>query len=165
MSVKKEVTVDGVVYASKSDAIKAMLAAGTKKSVIAKALEIQYPFIYAVEKRVAFEASDEGKAAVDARLAKRATKIQELQDKAARKVERAAKKAEKDTAKTTVVKAKKSKKAEVAKVTKTAKKRVSKKVADAISDADERVIAEMIGENDIPEDVRAEMVQDGLLDA
>jgi len=169
------VEVNGVTYNSKSDAIRALLAQGVRKSEVAKQLDAHYSFVMTIERAMLFANSEGGKAFVAQKAEQKAaeSKVREEQKAAAtaaketakvkREAERAAKKSEKVTVD--------AKKKDAAKKVKTAAKKVAvKKAAKASKKAessviDEANIAELLGTDDIPEDIRAEMVQDGLIDA
>jgi hypothetical protein len=160
MATKVGITVDGVEYESKTDACVALLGKGLKKSDIVKTLDTYYPFVLGIEKKLAFENSPGGQAIRDAKAAKIADKVAakeaDAKLKADAKVVRAEAKLAKDVKQLEVAVA------ATPKAAKKARKVVTNKVPKS-SKVNEDAIAEMLGQNDIPAEILADMKADGLV--
>jgi len=93
MADKKTITINGNEYASKSNAIRALLVEGVKKSDIAKQTESHYSFVVTVERKMLADATPEADAA---RVAKEEAKAAKAAEKEKLAKERAEKKAARD---------------------------------------------------------------------
>jgi hypothetical protein len=161
MSKKISVTVNGMEYTSKSEAIRSLLASGLKKSEVCKVLGVRYPFVVNVEKAAKFANSDVGKELAAKKATDTAAKIAAHAEMRAKKAAASKVRAAERQAKAEAVKANKA--AKPAKVEKKTTAKVAKRSrkVEAVTDGDAAVIA-MAGIS-VPADVQADMVADGLV--
>ena len=90
----KSVVLNGVTYETKTEAIKVLLVSNMPKAKICKLLNVRQPFIAAVQKKMEYEASPEGKEAIAKKLEEKRlrdeAKVAEREATEKRKAERAA---------------------------------------------------------------------------
>jgi len=185
MADKKTITINGATYDSKSDAIRALLVDGMKKSEIAKITESHYSFVVTVEHKMLADSTPEAEAArqakEEAKAAKTATEEAAAKEKAEKKAARDKERAEKKAA-TEAEKAKKKAARDAVKADKQAKlkkaatiaagKTKSNKKSAAIDENDvyvddseiEAIEAALANDALIPEDIAADMAEEGLFD-
>lgn len=169
MATKKSLEIAGVEYASKSDAIRALLAGGMKKSQVAEATGSHYSFVVTVERKMLFDASEEGQRLIAEKKAKKEAKAKEKADERkeieARKAVRAKKAAANKKKKDAADKAKAAKKANhSAKVSKAAQTlNINPVILDEEVSEEDTLINEALN-SEMPPEVAAQMKEDGLLE-
>ena len=167
-SRNKAIVIGGIEYSSKTAAIRALLAGGERKANIAKATCSHYAFVSTVEKKMLFEASDEGQAKIKELAQKKAERAEaqrlERIEKDKRKAERRAKAEERKALKAKDDKAKAAKKHQ--KQTKLAKAAKALNINPVIIEnelTDDDVLIDdsnFLNEN-IPEHIANDMSKDG----